>query len=55
MSAALDADTTYGRIHNALGNTDGAAAQLDTHATTAYGDITARRCKSTQPSGRTPP
>jgi hypothetical protein len=42
VSASLDAGTTYGRIHNALKNTDGAAAQLDIHATTAYGDITAR-------------
>ncbi|MFD3503247.1 DUF4097 family beta strand repeat-containing protein [Streptomyces sp. NPDC058676] len=42
VSARLDAGTTYGRIHNALVNTDGAAAQLDIHATTAYGDITAR-------------
>ncbi len=43
VSAAPDAGTPYGRIHNALGNTDGAAAQLDIHETTAYGDITARR------------
>ncbi|MFD6534493.1 DUF4097 family beta strand repeat-containing protein [Streptomyces sp. NPDC060184] len=42
VSASLDAGTTYGRIHNALANTDGAAAALDIHATTAYGDITAR-------------
>ncbi|GAA3142074.1 DUF4097 family beta strand repeat-containing protein [Planomonospora alba] len=41
-SASLDAGTTYGRIHNALTNTDGAAAGLNIHATTAYGDITAR-------------
>ncbi|MEU1570429.1 DUF4097 family beta strand repeat-containing protein [Streptomyces collinus] len=41
-SASLDAGTAYGRIHNALKNTEGAAAQLDIHATTAYGDITAR-------------
>ncbi|MFG2985734.1 DUF4097 family beta strand repeat-containing protein [Streptomyces sp. NPDC048258] len=41
-SASLDAGTTYGRIHNALDNTDGAAAGLNIHATTAYGDITAR-------------
>ncbi|WP_449060700.1 DUF4097 family beta strand repeat-containing protein [Planomonospora algeriensis] len=40
-SASLDAGTTYGRIHNALTNTDGAAAGLTIHATTAYGDITA--------------
>ncbi|MFF3004159.1 DUF4097 family beta strand repeat-containing protein [Kitasatospora sp. NPDC057940] len=41
VSASLDAGTTYGRIHNALKNTDGAAG-LSIHATTAYGDITAR-------------
>ncbi|MFE7399179.1 DUF4097 family beta strand repeat-containing protein [Streptomyces sp. NPDC057557] len=41
VSASLDAGTTYGRIHNALKNTEGAAA-LNIHATTAYGDITAR-------------
>ncbi|MGI5473106.1 DUF4097 family beta strand repeat-containing protein [Streptomyces sp. CA-132043] len=42
VSAALDAGTSYGRIHNTLKNTDGAAAGLNIHATTAYGDITAR-------------
>ncbi|MET9876960.1 DUF4097 family beta strand repeat-containing protein [Actinacidiphila glaucinigra] len=42
VSATLDAATSYGRIHNALKNTDGAGAGLDIHATTAYGDITAR-------------
>ncbi|WP_182887993.1 DUF4097 family beta strand repeat-containing protein [Microbispora sp. H10885] len=42
VSAALDAGTTYGRIHNALRNTDGADAALTIHATTAHGDITAR-------------
>ncbi|MFI9822353.1 DUF4097 family beta strand repeat-containing protein [Streptomyces sp. NPDC052013] len=41
-SASLDAGTGYGRIHNALRNTGGAAADLTIHATTAYGDITAR-------------
>lgn len=41
-SASLDAGTAYGRIHNTLKNTDGAAADLDIHATTSYGDITAR-------------
>ncbi|WBB67300.1 DUF4097 family beta strand repeat-containing protein [Micromonospora sp. WMMD812] len=41
VSAALDAGTGYGRIHNALRNTDG-AADLNIHATTAYGDIDAR-------------
>ncbi|UUU45202.1 DUF4097 domain-containing protein [Streptomyces sp. NBC_00162] len=42
VSASLDAGTAYGRIHNALKNTDGATAGLTIHATTAYGDITAR-------------
>ncbi|WP_445283587.1 DUF4097 family beta strand repeat-containing protein [Streptomyces sp. DSM 118148] len=41
-SASLDAGTGYGRVHNALRNTDGAAAGLTIHATTAHGDITAR-------------
>jgi DUF4097 and DUF4098 domain-containing protein YvlB len=40
VSASLDASTTYGRVTNSLKN-DG-AAQLDIHATTNYGDITAR-------------
>ncbi|MGW2701157.1 DUF4097 family beta strand repeat-containing protein [Streptomyces sp. NPDC001340] len=42
VSASLDAGTGYGRIHNALRNTDGAAAGLNIRATTTYGDITAR-------------
>ncbi|MCW7942341.1 hypothetical protein AAW14_09890 [Streptomyces hygroscopicus] len=42
VSAALDAGTAHGRIHNALKNTDGAGAGLNIHATTAHGDITAR-------------
>jgi DUF4097 and DUF4098 domain-containing protein YvlB len=42
VSASLDAGTSYGRIENALKNTDGAAAGLTIHATTAHGDITAR-------------
>ncbi|MBD0425042.1 DUF4097 family beta strand repeat protein [Streptomyces sp. TRM S81-3] len=42
VSAALDAGTGHGRIHNALKNTDGGDAGLTIHATTAYGDITAR-------------
>lgn len=42
VSASLDAGTTYGRIHNTLKNADGAAAELNIHATTAYGDVTAR-------------
>lgn len=41
VSASLDAGTTYGRIHNALKNTDG-TPDLTIHATTAHGDITAR-------------
>lgn len=40
VSAALDAGTGYGRISNALKN-DG-TAELDIHATTSHGDITAR-------------
>jgi hypothetical protein len=40
VSAALDAGTEHGRIENSLKN-DG-DAQLDIHATTAYGDIVAR-------------
>ncbi|MEU1698861.1 DUF4097 family beta strand repeat-containing protein [Streptomyces pseudogriseolus] len=42
VSASLDAGTGYGRIRNTLNNTAGAAAALTVHATTAYGDITAR-------------
>ncbi|WP_149824970.1 DUF4097 family beta strand repeat-containing protein [Streptomyces tailanensis] len=41
VSASLDAGTGYGRIHNALKNTDGAAG-LTIHATTDYGNIAAR-------------
>ncbi|MFI9203840.1 DUF4097 family beta strand repeat-containing protein [Streptomyces sp. NPDC053048] len=41
VSAALDAGTSYGRIHNALKNTGG-TVDLNIHATTAYGDIAAR-------------
>ncbi|MGW4609446.1 DUF4097 family beta strand repeat-containing protein [Streptomyces sp. NPDC004532] len=41
VSASLDAGTGHGRIHNALKNTEG-TAELTVHATTAYGDITAR-------------
>ncbi|MBX9397541.1 DUF4097 domain-containing protein [Streptomyces sp. TRM72054] len=41
-SASLDAGTGYGRISNALKNNDGADAALTIHATTSYGDITAR-------------
>ncbi|MBD3004956.1 DUF4097 family beta strand repeat-containing protein [Streptomyces sp. 5-10] len=40
VSAALDADTGYGRISNALKN-DG-TAELDIRATTSHGDIAAR-------------
>lgn len=42
VSASLDAGTAFGRISNTLQNTDGGAADLRIHATTAYGDITAR-------------
>ncbi|GGX84596.1 DUF4097 family beta strand repeat-containing protein [Streptomyces hiroshimensis] len=42
VSATLDAGTSYGRIHNTLQNSDGSTAGLNIHATTAYGDITAR-------------
>lgn len=42
VSASLDAGTGYGRIHNTLRNADGATPDLTIHATTAYGDITAR-------------
>ncbi|GHE38470.1 DUF4097 family beta strand repeat-containing protein [Streptomyces capitiformicae] len=41
VSASLDAGTGYGRIHNALRNTDGTAG-LNIHATTDYGNIAAR-------------
>ncbi|KUN17969.1 hypothetical protein AQJ23_40160 [Streptomyces antibioticus] len=40
VSATLDADTSYGRVSNALKN-DG-TAELDIRATTSQGDITAR-------------
>lgn len=40
VSASLDAGTANGRIHNALKNTG--AADLNIHATTASGDITAQ-------------
>lgn len=42
VSASLDAGTSYGRIQNTLKNAEGAGAELDIHATTAYGDIVAR-------------
>ncbi|MFI6005797.1 DUF4097 family beta strand repeat-containing protein [Streptomyces sp. NPDC051366] len=41
VSAALDAGTTYGRINNALQNTGG-TPDLNIHASTSYGNITAR-------------
>ncbi|KOV58619.1 DUF4097 family beta strand repeat-containing protein [Streptomyces sp. MMG1121] len=41
VSASLDAGTAHGRIHNALKNT-AATPDLAFHATTSYGDITAR-------------
>ncbi|MFE0421579.1 DUF4097 family beta strand repeat-containing protein [Streptomyces sp. NPDC058953] len=40
--ASLDAGTSYGRIDNALKGGDGDSATLAIHATTSYGDITAR-------------
>ena len=40
VSASLDADTSHGRINNAL--TNAGKAELDIRATTAYGDIVAR-------------
>ena len=42
VSASLDSGTGYGRVHNALKNTEGAAAGLNIHATTGHGDIAAR-------------
>ncbi|MGW4700422.1 DUF4097 family beta strand repeat-containing protein [Streptomyces sp. NPDC004285] len=42
VSASLDAGTAYGRVSNSLRNTEGAGAGLSIHATTSYGDITAR-------------
>ncbi|WP_018352672.1 DUF4097 family beta strand repeat-containing protein [Longispora albida] len=42
VSAFLDAGTSYGRISNALANTGSGSAQVTIHATTAYGNITAR-------------
>ena len=42
VSATLDAGTTYGRVQNALKNSDGADSGLNIRATTSYGDITAR-------------
>ncbi|MFD3663253.1 DUF4097 family beta strand repeat-containing protein [Streptomyces sp. NPDC058659] len=42
VSATLDAGTTLGRITNTLQNSEGSAAGLTIHATTAHGDITAR-------------
>ena len=41
VSATLDAGTTYGRVSNSLQNANGATAELNIHATTAYGDISA--------------
>ncbi|OLT27896.1 hypothetical protein BJF79_11200 [Actinomadura sp. CNU-125] len=40
VSASLDAGTGHGRVHNALANNG--TTDLDIHATTAHGDITAR-------------
>ncbi|OIK05259.1 DUF4097 family beta strand repeat-containing protein [Streptomyces monashensis] len=41
VSAALDAGTSHGRVHNSLRNPDATPA-LTIRATTSYGDITAR-------------
>ena len=41
VSATLDASTAYGRISNALKNSEGAGAALVVKATTSHGDITA--------------
>jgi hypothetical protein len=41
VSATLDAATSYGRINNALKNSEGAGAALAIKATTSHGDITA--------------
>ncbi|WP_331727400.1 DUF4097 domain-containing protein (plasmid) [Streptomyces sp. NBC_00161] len=41
VSACLDAGTSYGRIHNSLQNSEGVAG-LNIHASTNYGNITAR-------------
>ncbi|MFC3899065.1 hypothetical protein ACFOWZ_47020 [Lentzea rhizosphaerae] len=40
LSASMDAGTSYGRIHNSLNNNG--TTDVTIHATTAYGDITAR-------------
>jgi hypothetical protein len=40
VSASLDAETGYGHIHNSLRNTG--TSDLSLHASTTYGDITAR-------------
>ncbi|MER5446342.1 DUF4097 family beta strand repeat-containing protein [Streptomyces sp. NPDC002766] len=42
VSAVLDAGTGHGRISNSLKNSAGTDAALSIHATTSYGDITAR-------------
>nr|WP_042184439.1 DUF4097 family beta strand repeat-containing protein [Kibdelosporangium sp. MJ126-NF4] len=41
VSATLDAGTSYGRITNTLKNAEGPTANLNIHATTAHGNITA--------------
>lgn len=41
VSGTLDASTSYGRIHNALNNSEGAGAGLTIKATTGQGDISA--------------
>ncbi|MFC3898800.1 DUF4097 family beta strand repeat-containing protein [Lentzea rhizosphaerae] len=40
LSASMDAGTSYGRIHNSLNNNG--TTDVTIHATTSYGDITAR-------------
>jgi hypothetical protein len=40
LSASMDAGTSYGRIHNSLKNNG--TTDVTIHATTSYGDITAR-------------
>jgi DUF4097 and DUF4098 domain-containing protein YvlB len=42
VSATLDAGTGHGRVHNSLQNAVGGPADVNIHATTSNGDITAR-------------
>ncbi|WP_194912256.1 DUF4097 family beta strand repeat-containing protein [Catenulispora rubra] len=41
ISGTLDAGTSYGRVTNAMQNSEGAGASLAVKATTSHGDITA--------------